>query len=78
MVVMASVTLIVDAVAPVARLAISLGAGHKATSAVTTKVLNTVRGISVVFVGILFYGEYCATSELLGYSVAIAGFSLYN
>lgn len=50
----------------------------QATSAVTTKVLNTVRGIGVVFVGILFYGEYCTASELLGYSVAIAGFSLYN
>jgi len=50
----------------------------QATSAVTTKVLNTLRGIGVVFVGILFYGEYCTTIELLGYSVAIAGFSLYN
>ena len=75
MFVMASVTLIVDAVAPAARLAISLGAGHKTTSAVTTKALNTVRGIGVVFVGILFYGEYCTASKLLGYSVAIAGSS---
>lgn len=50
----------------------------QATSAVTVKVLNTVRGIGVIFVGILFYGEYCTAMELLGYSVAIAGFSLYN
>lgn len=50
----------------------------QATSSLTIKVLNTIRGIGVVFVGILFYGEYCTTLELCGYTVALAGFSLYN
>lgn len=50
----------------------------QATSSLTVKVLNTIRGIGVVFVGILFYGEYCSPLELCGYSVALAGFSLYN
>lgn len=50
----------------------------QATSSLTIKVLNTIRGIGVVFVGILFYGEYCTTLELCGYAVAIGGFTLYN
>jgi len=50
----------------------------QATSSLTCKVLNTIRGIGVVFVGILFYGEYCTNLELFGYTVALAGFSLYN
>merc|ERR1719310_2302963 len=50
----------------------------QATSSLTVKVLNTIRGIGVVFVGILFYGEYCTPLELCGYAVAVAGFSLYN
>lgn len=50
----------------------------QATSSLTIKVLNTIRGIGVVFVGILFYGEYCTPLELCGYAVAVAGFCLYN
>jgi hypothetical protein len=50
----------------------------QATSSLTTKVLNTVRGVGVVMVGVLFYGEYCSPLELCGYSCALAGFSLYN
>jgi len=50
----------------------------QATSSLTTKVLNTVRGIGVVFVGILFYGEVCSPLEFCGYAVAVIGFGLYN
>lgn len=50
----------------------------QATSSLTMKVLNTLRGIGVVFVGILFYGEHCTSLELCGYGVAIAGVCLYN
>jgi len=50
----------------------------QATSSLTVKVLNTARGIGVVAVGILFYGEYCASLELCGYSFALVGLALYN
>merc|ERR1719263_2084584 len=50
----------------------------QATSSLTVKVLNTIRGIGVVSVGVLLYGEYCPPLELAGYAVALAGFSLYN
>jgi hypothetical protein len=50
----------------------------QATSSLTVKVLNTIRGVGVVLVGILFYGELCTYLELAGYTAAIAGFMLYN
>lgn len=50
----------------------------QATSSLTMKVLNTARGVAVVLVGVLFYGEYCSPLELFGYGCALAGFSLYN
>jgi hypothetical protein len=50
----------------------------QATSSLTVKVLNTIRGICVIMVGFLFYGEHCTNMELAGYSVALLGFALYN
>lgn len=50
----------------------------QATSSLTVKVLNTARGVAVVLVGILFYGEYCTPLELSGYMFALAGFTMYN
>ena len=50
-----------------------------ATQAIRIEFPNSTNAIRQVDrLGILFYGEYCTTIELLGYSVAIAGFSLYN
>lgn len=48
------------------------------TSSLTVKVLNTIRGIGVILVGFLFYGEHCSGLELCGYAVALSGFCLYN
>jgi len=56
---------------------VSMAVVH-ATSGLTVKVLNVIRGIGVVVVGVLFYGEYCSTIELWGYSVVLGGFCLYN
>jgi hypothetical protein len=50
----------------------------QATSSLTVKVLNTIRGICVIMVGLLFYGEHCTSMEFAGYSVALLGFALYN
>jgi hypothetical protein len=50
----------------------------QATSSLTVKVLNIARGIIVVLVGIVFYGEYCTPLELCGYWFALVGVTLYN
>lgn len=50
----------------------------QATSAVTYKVLNVVRCIGLVFVGVLFYGEVVSVQEAVGYSVSLLGFFGYN
>jgi len=49
-----------------------------ATSGLTVKILNVIRGVGVVVVGVLFYGEYCSPIELWGYTVVLGGFTLYN
>jgi drug/metabolite transporter (DMT)-like permease len=48
------------------------------TSALTMKILNTVRSIGLVIIGVVFYGEYHSPKQLFGYSVAIMGFAGYN
>mmetsp|Transcript_25482 Transcript_25482/g.71729 ORF Transcript_25482/g.71729 Transcript_25482/m.71729 type:complete len:452 (-) Transcript_25482:91-1446(-) len=48
------------------------------TSSLFSKILNTVRGICLVLVGVLFYGEEIAPLELFGYTVALIGFAGYN
>eukprot|EP00931_Biecheleriopsis_adriatica_P064891 TRINITY_DN39565_c0_g1_i2.p1 TRINITY_DN39565_c0_g1~~TRINITY_DN39565_c0_g1_i2.p1 ORF type:complete len:374 (+),score=57.86 TRINITY_DN39565_c0_g1_i2:39-1124(+) len=50
----------------------------QATSAVTFKVLNIMRGLGVIIVGIVFYGEDCSLLEALGYGVSICGFCGYS
>jgi len=48
------------------------------TSALTCKILNTIRGIGVIVFGLVFYSEQCSTLEMCGYAVALLGFTLYN
>jgi len=48
------------------------------TSSLTVKILNTVRCIGLVVFGVLFYGERCSMTELVGYGIALLGFFVYN
>eukprot|EP00401_Gymnodinium_catenatum_P009212 CAMPEP_0117461620 /NCGR_PEP_ID=MMETSP0784-20121206/2622_1 /TAXON_ID=39447 /ORGANISM="" /LENGTH=297 /DNA_ID=CAMNT_0005255339 /DNA_START=153 /DNA_END=1043 /DNA_ORIENTATION=+ len=48
------------------------------TCAVTLKVLNIMRGIGVVMIGIVCFGEGCSCMEVFGYGVSICGFCGYN
>jgi len=50
----------------------------QATSSLTVKVLGTARNIFTIFLGVIFYAETIAANELLGYSVALGGFVVYN
>lgn len=50
----------------------------RSTSSVTVKILNTVRCIGLVFVGMLLYGEKYTTRQLAGYAVSLVGFAGYN
>jgi len=48
------------------------------TSSLTMKILNTVRGVGLVCVGVVFYGEEHPWLQLVGYCVALVGFAGYN
>jgi len=48
------------------------------SSAVTLKVLNTVRCVAVVIIGTYFYGEVRSLTQIAGYSVSLSGFVGYN
>jgi len=48
------------------------------TSALTLKILNTVRSVGLVVVGVVFYGEVHPWLQLAGYFVAVVGFAGYN
>jgi len=50
----------------------------QATSSVTVKILNTVRCIALVAVGVAFYGESHSTRQMVGYAVSLIGFVGYN
>jgi len=50
----------------------------QATSSLTIKILNTARCVGLVLVGVVFYGEILMPLELVGYTIALAGFVGYN
>mmetsp|Transcript_65491 Transcript_65491/g.180846 ORF Transcript_65491/g.180846 Transcript_65491/m.180846 type:complete len:111 (+) Transcript_65491:3-335(+) len=50
----------------------------RATSSVTVKILNTLRCIFVVIIGVVFYGETHTQRQYFGYAVALVGFLGYN
>jgi drug/metabolite transporter (DMT)-like permease len=50
----------------------------QATSALTMKVLGTVRNLFTIVVGVLIYGEIVPPNQALGYAVALAGVVAYN
>ncbi|KAJ1418824.1 triose-phosphate transporter family-domain-containing protein [Ochromonadaceae sp. CCMP2298] len=50
----------------------------QSTNSLTLKMLGTLRNIVTIVVGVLFYRERLALSEVGGYSVALVGFVSYN
>jgi drug/metabolite transporter (DMT)-like permease len=50
----------------------------QATSSLTTKILNTARGMGLVFIGVLVYGEVITPVEMFGYIVSLIGVLGYN
>jgi len=50
----------------------------QATSALTSKVLNSLRCIALVFIGTVSYGENCTAMQVAGYALALVGFAAYN
>mmetsp|Transcript_154888 Transcript_154888/g.496305 ORF Transcript_154888/g.496305 Transcript_154888/m.496305 type:complete len:449 (+) Transcript_154888:130-1476(+) len=50
----------------------------QATSSLTSKMLNSVRGMALVVVGVVFYGEVVSSQEAVGYSISMLGFAGYN
>lgn len=50
----------------------------RATSAVTVKILNTLRCIALVAIGVVFYGESHSSRQIFGYSISLVGFVGYN
>jgi drug/metabolite transporter (DMT)-like permease len=50
----------------------------QATSSLTCKILNIVRCTSLVFVGVLWYGETISPIAGIGYTVALVGLLGYN
>jgi hypothetical protein len=47
-------------------------------SALTLKVLATLRNIGVVYASVLRYGEVLSSQEQAGYAVSLMGFALYQ
>jgi multidrug transporter EmrE-like cation transporter len=50
----------------------------QSTSSLTMKILGSVRSVGLIYIGILFYGEEVSLNEMIGYSIALLGFFLYN
>lgn len=50
----------------------------RATSSVTVKILNTLRCIGLVIVGVIFYDETRSPKQCFGYAVSLVGFIGYN
>jgi len=48
------------------------------TSALTCKVLNSVRNVGLVIVGAVFYREQSTLEQIVGYAIALACFAGYN
>ena len=50
----------------------------QACSALTLKVLATLRNIGVVYISTLRYGEVLSSKEQIGYAISLAGFAAYQ
>lgn len=48
------------------------------TSSLTMKILNTVRSIGLVILGVVWYREVITGNQSVGYGIALVGFAGYN